>query len=424
MFVKLDCNSKWGDVFMEKLSFIHAADLHIDSPFRGLTHINDALFKELRTSTFQAFDQIIAEAIKREVDFILLVGDLFDHEKQSLHAQVHLREGFKKLEQHRIEVYISYGNHDYLDGNIHQVTYPKNVHIFTSENVSHFTFMKNGKPLANIYGFSYKQQAVYENKTKEYMIKDESTPYHIAMLHGSTMTNTEHDRYAPFHLSDLTQKPFDYWALGHIHKREILNENPLIVYPGNTQGRHRNETGVKGCYYVSFNGKQEAFDFIETQALTFENYTLDMDALTSIFDLETTLIEQLCQHYQNDYMEIIDLTLTSTQMMHLSWNEAGSLQEIIDIVNEYFIRNQKKVFVVRFELEVSASWQKALESSDFLNTLVEEIDELNVNEVTAPLMHHRQGRKYLERFSKSEEEKIRNYAKQLLMKELLGGDLK
>src|SRR5690625_3427526 len=95
-----------------KISFIHAADLHLDSPFKGLTDLPEEIFTKVKESTFEALENLVQTAIDRKVDFILLVGDLFDHERQSLKAQVRLRRAFEDLMEHEINVYLSYGNHD------------------------------------------------------------------------------------------------------------------------------------------------------------------------------------------------------------------------------------------------------------------------------------------------------------------------
>src|SRR5699024_983642 len=150
-----------------QISFIHAADLHLDSPFQGLATVPKSIFPFIRQSTFHAFDKLVKTAIEKNVDFVLLVGDLFHNEKQSLKAQVHLRSGFEKLQKHQINVYLSYGNHDYEKGNVHPITYPENVFIFEGEAVSSFIYKKNGQSVARIYGFSYENRAVFENKTKE-----------------------------------------------------------------------------------------------------------------------------------------------------------------------------------------------------------------------------------------------------------------
>src|SRR5690606_23698300 len=109
-----ETNHKFGGNKMERnITFIHAADLHLDSPFKGLTNLPGHLFQEIKDSTFQALTHLVEAAIEYEVDFVLITGDLFDNEKQSLKAQIHLRKAFERLQKHRISVYISYGNHDF-----------------------------------------------------------------------------------------------------------------------------------------------------------------------------------------------------------------------------------------------------------------------------------------------------------------------
>ena len=230
----------------EEIKFIHAADLHLDSPFLGLSDLDEKLFEKIKESTFNALNKLVNEAIKHRVDFVLLIGDLFDNSEQSLKAQVKLKNAFDQLNEHKINVYMSYGNHDFIQGNLYPIEYPENVFVFPDEKVSHFTYYQNEKPMVNIYGFSYETRAVTQNKIAEYNQVNAEVPYHIATLHGSADHAHGHANYAPFKLSELKDKPFDYWALGHIHKRKILSESPPIVYPGNIQGRHRNETGDKG----------------------------------------------------------------------------------------------------------------------------------------------------------------------------------
>src|SRR5699024_9089714 len=354
---------------MERVTFIHAADLHIDSPFIGLSHIHEDLYHYVRTSTFKAFDRMIDYAIKQRVDFILLVGDLFDHEKQSLHAQVHLRTRFEQLLTYDIHVYISYGNHDFLQGNVHDVKYPENVHIFSSEEVTSKTFIKNGHPLVEISGFSYESRAVLTNKTSEYVITNDDIPYHIAMLHGSIQTNTEHDRYAPFQLTDLLKQPYDYWALGHIHKRDILHKDVPVIYPGNTQGRHRKETGVKGCYHVTLEGDHCETQFIETSVLTFETLRVKLKEISSIYDIEEQLVHELTTTFDSEQYELIHLQFETAEVEHFKWEEDGTINDLIDIINDNFTKKNVYVFIVSHDLEIVKPPTINFAQEDFLRTL-------------------------------------------------------
>src|SRR5699024_10704900 len=136
----------------------------LDSPFKGLKKLPTTIFNDVKQSTFSVLDQLVHHAILKNVDFILLVGDLFDNEKQNLKAQSHFGTAFERLHEHNIDVYLSYGNHDYIIGNPYRVRFPENVHIFQEETVTHFTYKKNTNALAQIYGFSYHNRAVQMNK--------------------------------------------------------------------------------------------------------------------------------------------------------------------------------------------------------------------------------------------------------------------
>src|SRR5690625_3669424 len=142
-----------------KLTFIHAADLHLDSPFQGLAKSPEQVFKDVQESTFQALEKLTNIAIEKNVDFVLLVGDIFDENIKSLKAPMKLRQAFERLKSHNINVYMSYGNHDYIQGHVHQVNYPDNVFVFPDEQVRAFHYPNDSEPLAAIYGFSYEQRS-------------------------------------------------------------------------------------------------------------------------------------------------------------------------------------------------------------------------------------------------------------------------
>lgn len=410
----------------QQISFIHAADLHLDSPFQGLSHIPEHIFKEVRESTFVALDRLVRSAIHLRVDFVLIVGDLFDNERQSLKAQIRLRKAFQELEKHDINVYLSYGNHDHINGNIHSVTYPDNVFIFPSEKVSQFTYQKNGIPLATIHGFSYENRAVLINKTAEYSMNHQDDLYHIAMLHGSLQNNTEHDTYAPFRLGDLIQSDFDYWALGHIHQRSVLKEDPPIVYSGNTQGRHRKETGEKGCYHVILSETNTDLTFIPLQALQFTNITIDVSSCSEVNQLEKLIYDEIKHQYEQTTPQFIDLTLVSHQQNLYEWKNNDYLTEMIEIINETFVDQTNWNYIFRYAVKVERSIDEQIlvEGNHFIGELFRQFKGLPVENHLNELYKHRQGRKYLETLSEEERVAIKEEAQQLLIHELLmeGGE--
>ncbi|MDQ0059274.1 metallophosphoesterase family protein [Paenibacillus harenae] len=231
--------------------FIHAADLHLDSPFRGLAKAPEALRERLVESTFAAMRQLTDTAIAEKVDFLVLAGDLFDAADRSLRAQLRLAREWERLAEHGIAVFVIHGNHDPLSGARVDLKLPSSVHIFSADQIeSKPAYRRDGELAAFVYGISYGSRSVTDNLALRYRAMP-GAPFHIAMLHGNVGGDNGHDPYAPCTLDELTGNAgFHYWALGHIHHRKVLHKYPHVVYPGNTQGRNPRETGQKGCYLV------------------------------------------------------------------------------------------------------------------------------------------------------------------------------
>lgn len=393
----------------ESIAFIHAADLHLDSPFRGLQNIPEEIFREIQESTFTTLDNLIEQAIIHKVDFILLVGDLYDNDIQSLKAQVRLRNAFQKLEEHNIQVFLSYGNHDYLNEHSLSVQFPSNVHMFTSETVFYFPYNRKEETIAHIYGFSYENRAVHDSKVLQYQRINEQVPYHIGLLHGSIITNTEHDMYAPFHLEDLKNAHMDYWALGHIHKREVLSEAPPIIYPGNIQGRHRKEIGEKGCYFVEMNEFEVQKQFISLESIRFEQLELDLSEVEFLHNIESLVLQSLPQLENSG---LIELNIKMNEQQYENW-EKSRIDEWIDIINEITITQSPWIYIYRTSIQVPKSHEFE-EDSPLFTMIKKQIDEVPIQPIVDELYQNRQARKYINALSESEIEEIKQEADQFL----------
>ncbi|GGM25567.1 DNA repair exonuclease [Paraliobacillus quinghaiensis] len=404
----------------EKLSFIHCADLHLDSPFTGLNHLPDRIFQEIKKSTFKALDNLIDVAIKKKVDFILMVGDVFDQTNQSVYAQMQFLKACETLHHAGIAVYLSFGNHDYLQRSLLQFKFPENVHIFTDDTVGSFIFEKNQKQLATIYGFSYLERAVHKNKTEEYQ-KVSNTPYHIGMLHGSVKQQTDHDVYAPFQVSELDNKGFDYWALGHIHKRQQLKQAPPIVYSGNIQGRSKKETGEKGCYYVEMDGNSVDLTFCPLQTIRFETITLDVNQCTTIQQLEKALDEKIEQIHNTYGKTILRIQLTNFQEVVETWFYEEMIADVIAFLNEKMTIKHDWIWIQAIELSEQKYIDKeALRQGDhFLGEMLRSFENTELKEELEPLWKHRQARKHLTKLTKEDETEIIDQAENLLIYQLL-----
>ena len=236
---------------MMRIRFVHAADLHLDSPFTGLKAAAPAdVANALYHATFDAYENIINLCISEQVDALLVAGDVFDGADRSLRAQLKFVEGLKKLDTQGIRSFVCHGNHDPLDGWQARLDYPPGCRRFGPEWEAVPVFEDPDRAL--IHGISYRKRDVTENLALRLGNVDPG-PFSIGLgacqrweqRHGDTRA------YAPCSLDDLAQSGVDYWALGHVHTRQVLNEQgPTVVYPGNPQGRHPNETGVRGVYLV------------------------------------------------------------------------------------------------------------------------------------------------------------------------------
>ncbi|UJF31535.1 metallophosphoesterase family protein [Paenibacillus hexagrammi] len=235
---------------MKRLRFLHAADLHLDSPFKGMNQIPATVRERVRESTFEALSLLVNLAIQERVDFIVISGDVYDLADRSLRAQIRFQKALRHLAEEGIPAYIVHGNHDPEDGRAAKLQWPAAVHFFACDRVETAEVVKPGRGvIAHIHGISYATAAVTENLAQRFRAKAEDI-CQIGLLHTNVDGDASHDNYAPCSKSDLLAAGMHYWALGHVHTREVLNESPAIVYPGNLQGRSIRETGPRGCYIV------------------------------------------------------------------------------------------------------------------------------------------------------------------------------
>ncbi len=116
-------------------TFIHCADLHLGTPFRGLSELNPDLGEKLHKSTYAAFDNIVQLAITEKVDGVLIAGDVFDSEDRSLKAQLKFRDNLALLSGEGIHTYIAHGNHDPLSGWAAKLELPERVFVFPGGKV-------------------------------------------------------------------------------------------------------------------------------------------------------------------------------------------------------------------------------------------------------------------------------------------------
>lgn len=229
------------------MKFIHAADIHLDSPLHRLETYEGAPVAEIRNASRRAFQNLIALALGEAVDFVLIAGDLFDGEWKDYNTGLFFVNQVRRLNDARIPVFIVSGNHDAAGRITAALPYPENVMLFSHRQAESHTL---DHLHAAIHGRSFAAPAVTENLAATY---PEPLPGHfnIGLLHTSVTGRQGHAPYAPCTVGDLTAKGYDYWALGHVHQFERVADEPPAVFPGCIQGRHIRETGAKGCALVT-----------------------------------------------------------------------------------------------------------------------------------------------------------------------------
>ena len=227
--------------------FIHAADIHLDSPLRGLESYEDAPLEEIRGASRRAFDNLVEFAIDEDVSFVLLAGDLYDGEWKDYHTGLFFAERMGRLRRQNIRVFMVSGNHDAASQITRTLQLPDNVQVLSTKKPQ--TILLDPIGVA-IHGQGYPLRAMSKNLAEQYPQYNPGY-FNIGILHTALNGREGHEPYAPCTLDDLRQKGYDYWALGHVHKREEVSKDPWIVFPGNIQGRHIRETGAKGASLVT-----------------------------------------------------------------------------------------------------------------------------------------------------------------------------
>jgi DNA repair exonuclease SbcCD nuclease subunit len=368
---------------MTRLRFIHAADLHLDSPFSGLRTLAPAIAGKLRDATFAAYDNIIDLCIREKVDALLVAGDVFDGADRSLRAQLKFVDGLDRLWKNGIRSFVCHGNHDPLNGWEARLTLPEGTHRFGAD-LEGIPVFKEDPNRALVYGISYPQREVRESLVPRFSAV-EPGPFTIGLLHANVDNNAAHEAYAPCTLSDLRRTAIDYWALGHVHTRQVLRpENPTVVYPGNPQGRHLNEPGARGVYLVEVSDSGHvSLDFHAMDVVRWAQ--LDVD----ISDLETeqALLDRikgelvLRQNDADGRSVMFRLVLTGRGQLHLTLNRPSFVDDLFERVNAMGSQDSSFLWCERIQTHTASGFDRNQQilRADFVGDLLRLCDETRGN---------------------------------------------
>lgn len=405
---------------MKQVKFLHTADLHLDSPMVGLRHLPKSIFHRLQESTFKTLKNITNAAIKHEVDFVVIAGDLYDGEDRSIRAQAVLRNEMNRLAENGIKVYAIHGNHDHLGGNSIQLEFPENVYFF-KDQLEIAAFRKNDGTLVHLYGFSYPKRHVTERWIDKYERSD-GADFHIGLLHGHFEGASDHGKYAPFRLSELLDKGYDYWALGHIHKRTLLSQQPHVVYPGNPQGRHRKELGDKGGYIVTLTETSSDIMFFETADVIWEDMVIDGKNASSFNEVYESCLAAIDEKRREGKGLLLDIHIDQLNSSLTEVKEKIDNGELLELLQDAEKAEESFVWVHRLAYTENIAFDRAslIKQSDFYEELfdtIETYDQLNI--ALSQLYQHSQARRHLGELAEKEKEQLVRDAEKVLFQLLL-----
>jgi DNA repair exonuclease SbcCD nuclease subunit len=230
--------------------FFHAADLHLDSPLRGLERYEGAPVDEIRGATRRALENLVSQALEERVAFVVIAGDVYDGDWKDYNTGLYFAGQMVRLRDAGIAVYLVSGNHDAASQITRALRLPDNVHAFPTDRPA---TVKREELGVALHGQGFAQAEVTTDLSADFPAPVPGM-FNIGVLHTSATGRPGHHNYAPCKTEGLVAKGYDYWALGHIHQREVLHQNPWVVFPGNLQGRHARETGAKGATLVTVDG--------------------------------------------------------------------------------------------------------------------------------------------------------------------------
>ena len=327
---------------IEPFRFLHTGDLHLDSPFAGLSAgAPPSVATQLRDATLIAWDRIVQLALDEAVDFIVVAGDVFEHANRTLLAQIRFRDGVARLGEAGISSFVVTGNHDPLSGWEPSVVWPSSMHRFGADEVGAVPVVRGGVEIARVYGISYAVRDVTENLASRFR-RDADAPYAVGVLHANVGGQPGHQAYAPCTVSDLRATGIDYWALGHVHRPGVLSAaNPTIVYCGNPQGRDSGEAEARGCWVVDVAGDgQAAPRFVPVDTVRWCLLEVEIDGI----EAEDALIDRVSEvvasaHEAAERSIVARVTLTGRGPMHESLQRAGFLEHLHQLALERMALN-------------------------------------------------------------------------------------
>nr|WP_256474228.1 DNA repair exonuclease [Lutimaribacter sp. EGI FJ00013] len=349
---------------------MHTADIHLDAPLRSLALRDDALRAAVEAATRAAFARIVDVAVSERVAALLIAGDLFDGRARSARTAAFLTAQLDRLRDAGIPVFYIKGNHDAENPITGAIDMPDNVHLFDARGSK----VQLAEDLW-IHGVSFADRHAPDSLLRRFPAPVEGA-VNIAMLHTSLAGAAGHDTYAPCSVADLRGMGFDYWALGHVHKRQVHSQSPWVVMPGMPQGRDIGETGAKSASLLTVVDGRITVEEVPSSVVEFTTSSLDISGVEDDDGLRTALRAHLrgVADALSSAAGVVRLTLTGTPPRH--WQILRDQETWAESVAA-LARDTGRLWLEKLQIEIDApaSSDSAVGATTELATLMAAIGE-------------------------------------------------
>ena len=371
----------------ERLTFVHAADLHLDAPFRRVEAIDPRVREACVEATFAAFDRIVDVCLERDAAFLIIAGDTYNTAERSFRAQSRFRSAAQRLAEAGIAVYVVGGNHDPLSRGPVSLEMPETVHVFSGDSVERIAHPADGDQLCVLYGRSFARSKETANLAREFRRQD-GDRFAIGVLHANVGGNQQYEPYAPCTLDDLKAARMDYWALGHIHQHQKLSDDPLVVYPGSPQGLDPNEAGGHGCVVVTVSPTGVATtEFIETGVVAWEHRSIDLTDAATLDDVLAALHDACAaaRTAADARPVLVRVDVSGRSETHAQLASPAVFEEILEEVRAEQMSMVPWVWLdrVRDLTQPVLDLERVRQGADFAGDLVRAADALGAEEAAA-----------------------------------------
>jgi DNA repair protein SbcD/Mre11 len=334
---------------LSRFRFIHAADLHLGSPFDGLAIKDRVIAERFAAATRDAFSELVRRAIEEEVAFFIVAGDVYDGEWRDNSIGLFFNREVARLDRTGIPVFLLKGNHDADSVVTKSITLPTSVSQFDTRRPSSFSL--DGLKVS-LHGQGFAERAASDNLARAYPAPV-TGHFNIGVLHTSLTGRPPHANYAPCSVDDLKARGYDYWALGHVHDHEIVANDPPIVFPGNLQGRNIRESGEKGAVLVSVeDGRVASIDRLVVDQARWQQVRVDVSQAETVPALLRLVEVALASSCDDVAGRLTALRVTLTGASALRPQVLMGRAELVDEIQAACHRIDPDIWLEKLDLRV------------------------------------------------------------------------